>query len=141
MGGRPIGFRVGEGRGGTGDNDQPLQMEIIYNACNCPASTFMDSVAAPNNMLTYAVSGPEDKQPLPYYDNYMENVYDQNCGSYSVVLEPDYSFLSVQSLGSESTSQWKHKYPDQITANSNDVADIGKYSVTLRIIQDTSIAG
>ena len=50
MGGRPIGFYVNEGRGGTGTDDQPLQMQIVYNACNCPASSFIDTVAAPENM-------------------------------------------------------------------------------------------
>ena len=39
LGGRPIGFRVWQGEGGI--SKQPLQVAIVYNACNCPASTFM----------------------------------------------------------------------------------------------------
>ena len=84
-------------------------------------------------METKAVSGPVVVEPLPYYDNYIEYIYDQDCGTYSVTLEPVYSFLSIQTTGTVGTSQWAHQYPDQITASSNDVGDIGKYSVTLRI--------
>lgn len=39
LGGRPIGFRVWQGDGGI--PLQPLQIAIVYNSCNCPASTFM----------------------------------------------------------------------------------------------------
>ena len=55
----------------------------------------MTEIARPADMETWAVSGPVDVQALPYYDNYMEYIYDQNCGTYSVVLEPAYSFLSI----------------------------------------------
>ena len=75
LGGRPIGFDVGEGRGGTGTDDQPLKMSIVYNDCNCPASEFMTTISPPAEMTTYAVSGPADVQTLPYFDNYMENIY------------------------------------------------------------------
>ena len=86
-------------------------------------------------METWAVSGPADVEPLPYYDNYMEMIYDQNCGTYTVEIEPPYPFLTVQKAGSLGTSQWQHPYYDQITASSNNVDDIGKYLVTLRITQ------
>lgn len=36
--GRPIGFRVWMGEGGK--ENQPLLLSVIYNSCNCPASTF-----------------------------------------------------------------------------------------------------
>ena len=39
MGGRPIGFRVWSGPGGVAN--QNIQLAIVYNSCNCPASTFM----------------------------------------------------------------------------------------------------
>ena len=43
MGGRPIGFRVWLGDGGIDKTviNQPLAMSVIYNTCNCPASTFI----------------------------------------------------------------------------------------------------
>ena len=40
MKGRPIGFRVTMGNGGSSDNVSPLVMSVVYNACNCPASTY-----------------------------------------------------------------------------------------------------
>ena len=36
--GRPIGFGMYMGKGGT--DNQPLKMSIMYNGCNCPASYF-----------------------------------------------------------------------------------------------------
>ena len=39
LGGRPIGFRVWQGEGGI--SNQPLLIAIVYNSCNCPASTFV----------------------------------------------------------------------------------------------------
>ena len=39
MGGRPIGFRVWMGVGGL--PNQPILMSVVYNTCNCPASTFI----------------------------------------------------------------------------------------------------
>ena len=38
--GRPIGFRVWKGTGGGDLKNQPLLMSVVYNSCNCPASTF-----------------------------------------------------------------------------------------------------
>ena len=40
MQGRPIGFRVTMGEGGDAGNTAPLVMSVVYNACNCPASTY-----------------------------------------------------------------------------------------------------
>lgn len=55
MGGRPIGFRVWMGDGGR--ENQPLMMAVVYNSCNCPASTYIG-----NNpfldMTIEAVIGP-----------------------------------------------------------------------------------
>ena len=39
MKGRPIGFRVWMGKGGA--ENQPLLMAVVYNSCNCPASTYI----------------------------------------------------------------------------------------------------
>ena len=138
LGGPPIGFKVNEGYAqgvAVYADDYCLQMAIVYNGCNCPASSFLDTTTAPANMETTAVTGPIVVNPLPYYDNKMEYIYDQDCGTYSVTLEPEYPFLSIQTTGTVGPSQWAHQYPDQITVSSNDVDDIGKYSVTLRISQ------
>lgn len=63
MGGRPIGFRVWMGEGGM--PNQPLLISVVYNDCNCPASTFMG-----NNpfldMEIEAVVGPTQTQELKY---------------------------------------------------------------------------
>lgn len=49
LGGRPIGFRVWMGTGGQ--LNQPLLIAIVYNGCNCPASTFT-GLASPVDMQT-----------------------------------------------------------------------------------------
>lgn len=54
MGGRPIGFRVAIGEGGL--DEQPLIVYIIYNACNCPASTYIGNNEF-ENMTIEAVVG------------------------------------------------------------------------------------
>ena len=54
MKGRPIGFRVWMGEGGM--DNQPLTLSIIYNGCNCPASTF-DGKANFKNMEIEAIVG------------------------------------------------------------------------------------
>ena len=55
MGGRPIGFRVWMGDGGM--PNQPLLISVVYNACNCPASTFIGQNDFPNLEID-AVIGP-----------------------------------------------------------------------------------
>ena len=66
----------------------------------------------------------------------MTAIYEQDCGTYSIVLEPAYSFLSVEQTGAVGSIH-NHLYHDQITLSSNDVNDIGRYSVTIRVTQIT----
>ena len=63
MGGRPLGFGMYMGKGGT--ENQPLSMSIMYNSCNCPASTFSEE-QQPRDMSTEAVLGPDDVSNLMY---------------------------------------------------------------------------
>lgn len=78
MGGRPIGFRVQHGDHSDTTlipQAQPLQVAIVYNSCNCPASTYIG-----NNpfldMEIMSVVGPTQTQELKYQENYMESVYE-----------------------------------------------------------------
>ena len=82
--GRPIGFDTRMGDGGPiypNDDDsgpltpQPLAMKVIYNICNCPASTFTGDIA-PRDMQITVIQSPTDYQNnLPYQLNYMEYMY------------------------------------------------------------------
>ena len=66
--GRPIGFdsRMGDG-GPIYPNDdeskpltpQPLALRIIYNGCNCPASTFTGDII-PRDMAIRVINNPTD---------------------------------------------------------------------------------
>ena len=49
----------------------------------------------PRDMVTKAVSGPADIASLVYQENYMEYVYEQDCGTYTVTLSPTYTFLNL----------------------------------------------
>ena len=62
---------------------QPVAMKIIYNACNCPASTFIGNVA-PSDMTIQIQNIPSAEQVLQYQNNYIEFVYEQDCGTYEV---------------------------------------------------------
>ena len=69
MKGRPIGFRVWMGQGGK--ENQPLLISVVYNDCNCPASTFTGQEPFPDLGIE-AVIGPTQIEPLEYQTNYIE---------------------------------------------------------------------
>ena len=71
-----------------------MKMAIVYNSCNCPATTFMMN-SPPVDMTVKAVSGAPVSQALLYQDNYIENIYGQDCGKYSIRFEPPLSILQV----------------------------------------------
>ena len=82
MGGRPVGFdlRMGTGPGwGTPQYGQmvpqPVAMRIIYNACNCPASTFIGD-QTPSNVVMQVGNSATVHQALDYQTNYIEFVYE-----------------------------------------------------------------
>ena len=135
MKGRPLGFGIYMGKGGT--TNQPLKLSIFYNGCNCPASTFTTE-QQPRDMTTRAVSGPPDVASLDYQENYMEKVYEQNCGTYSVTLSPTYSFLTIAQTGATSATN-NLLYYDQLTLASSNPLDIGQYSVLMTVSQESSV--
>ena len=82
MGGRPVGFdiRMGEGPawGATQYSqiiDQPVALRIIFNTCNCPASTFIGD-QGPSAITVNSISGGSQNQALSYEDNYIQYVYE-----------------------------------------------------------------
>ena len=121
MPGRPLGFGIFMGQGGTAN--QPLKMSIMYNGCNCPATRFTTE-QQPRDMVTKAVSGPADVAALEYQQNYMEQIYEQNCGTYTVKLSPTYSFLTIAKTGATAGAN-SLTYFDQLTLVSNNPLDIG----------------
>jgi hypothetical protein len=84
--GRPVGFNMRLERP-TAAFDQVVAFQIIYNTCNCPASTYVGD-APVSDMQIYAVSTPTNNQVLAYQKNTMEMVYGQDCGGYTVTLQP-----------------------------------------------------
>ena len=64
MPGRPIGFDIrmgvgdGFGQATYGQNvDMPVAFKLIFNSCNCPASTYM-AEAAPTAISVEYISNP-----------------------------------------------------------------------------------
>lgn len=46
-------------------------------------------------MAIEAVVGEKQTQPLAYQENYIESVYNQNCGSYDIDYEPKLPFFRL----------------------------------------------
>ena len=67
--------------------EYPIAIRQIMNGCNCPATTFVGD-GQPEAMEVYAVSSPKQTKALAYQNNYIELVYGQNCGSYTLRVEP-----------------------------------------------------
>lgn len=101
--GRPIGFKVWEGKGGVVNSNNPrswnvegpLEISFIYNSCNCPATTYKIDALPTDMDFTFYVDTVAKSQTLPFYDNYMQFVYGQDCGKYHVRTVPAYSWLDV----------------------------------------------
>ena len=83
MGGRPIGFDIRMGVGPPNDFgltlygeviQQPVALKIIFNTCNCPASTFIGNLG-PSAINVESISGGAQNQVLQYEKNYIEDVY------------------------------------------------------------------
>ena len=62
-------------------------MAFVYNSCICPESYFVGE--APADMTIEAVVGAPVTQNLPYQYNWIESLYNQNCGSYSISMAPE----------------------------------------------------
>ena len=132
LGGRPIGFRAWQGDGGI--DDQVLLISIVYNACNCPASEFI-MTGNPSDMSIQAVVGVPVDQSLTYQENYMETIYGQDCGSYSITFTPELALLGLTVSGA-GLSPLGVPFIDLLTLTSNSIDDIGVYNLKMNIGQD-----
>ena len=64
-------------------------MRIINNICNCPASYFIAAdVGTINPMSIQVINGVADNQSINYVNNWIEFIYEQDCGTYTVDFEP-----------------------------------------------------
>jgi len=96
--GRPVGFdlRMGNSNPSFGWGIQTYgewqkhvsAVRIITNSCNCPASYFMTADVAPTAMTIDNGSGVTATQALGYVRNWIDFIYEQDCGTYSVKFEP-----------------------------------------------------
>ena len=147
--GRPIGFDIRMGTGGFNDFsdpllpviEQPLALKIIYNECNCAASTFIGD-NPPTDMAITIENSPTATQALTYQNNYIEYVYEQDCGRYEVVLEnqdssqPDINSILTVAEPDPRDGPNNLKYSDLITATTADPALVGQYVVDMVVRQN-----
>ena len=75
-------------------------------------------------MSTMAVSGPSDVATLDYQENYMEYVYNQDCGSYTVTMTPNLGLLTLRQTGATGGSNG-HTFYDEVTLASTSLSDVG----------------
>ena len=87
-------------------------------------------------MAIEAVVGEKQTQPLAYQENYIESVYNQNCGSYDIDYEPKLPFFRLSQSGT--TDPRNNRYTDLGTLDPVSLEDVGQYQVTMRIFQDSS---
>ena len=121
MAGRPIGFGVYMGYGGT--SNQPIQLSVMYNECNCPASTFMANNPPPNFTIE-AVVGASQSATLPYQQNYMEFSYKQDCGAYTTSISPTKSYVTLSDSGAVG-GEFNHIYTDTFDLVAPPLSEIG----------------
>lgn len=72
MKGRPVGFRVWEGD--FPKPNGPIKMSVVYNACNCPASTF-EGIAF-EDLECSVLPNKKVESPVEFQPNYMSSVYE-----------------------------------------------------------------
>jgi len=77
------------------------------------------------------VKGPIVEQILPYFEDYMTQIYEQNCGSYTLEITPINPFHTWTKTGFGGPHS--HPYVDKMFLQTNDDADIGLYPVELKI--------
>ena len=61
----------------------------------------------------------------------------QNCGSYSIKLEPDLQFFLVTSSGTKGPRGYP--YNDTLTLKKTELSDIGEYQVKMTVYQNPAI--
>lgn len=87
-------------------------------------------------MTIEAVVGATQVQTLQYQQNYMKQVYDQDCGSYDIEYFPQYSFFSFDENGAVDYAG--RPITDTGTLTAGTIDDVGQYTVTQRTYQDIS---
>lgn len=85
-----------------------------------------------------AVVGPTQTQTLKYQENYMNSVYGQDCGSYSIDYYPKYPFFSFSKAGSVDYAG--RPYTDLGTFVTGTLDDVGQYPVTMVTYQEATDA-
>ena len=109
-------------------------MSVVYNSCNCPASTFSGNNPF-SDMDIEAVVGATQTQTLNYQENYMESSYGQYCGSYELLSSPTYAFFSFSQTGTNQDNSG-NAYTDLGTLTAGTLDDIGQYTMTMTTQQD-----
>ena len=74
-------------------------------------------------MAITAVIGADETQAIEEQLDTIGELWGQDCGGYSLRLDPSLAFLSISSLGGS--------YPDLMTIVAPTSAEIGVYSVQL----------
>ena len=92
-------------------------------------------------MSVSAMSSPLSTQTLPYMDNYIQFVYGQDCGTYSIALEPvdptcDMSHLLTVAAPSGTGGSNNQPYPQEMTLESNDINDVGECDMEIVVTSD-----
>ena len=87
--------------------------------------------AAPSDIDVTSVSPGTATQALPYQENYVEYLYGQNCGTYSVsfaAVDPSCDHTSLLSVdaktGTHATNS--NAFSQTMTLTSNNPSDVGE---------------
>jgi hypothetical protein len=120
-------------------------MRIVTNSCNCPASYFMTADISPTAMSMQVVNGVPATQAIGYVRNWIDFIYEQDCGTYTVKFEPvDPTCDLTSALSADARSGAgganNKPYSQQITMNTADVNMIGQCQTNLVIEQDVTDA-
>lgn len=68
-------------------------------------------------------------------ENSVESAYGQDCGTYTAILSPAYSFLKLEKTGKTGGPN-EHTFWDRLTLFTDDPNDIGEYYVEVKISQE-----
>ena len=108
-------------------------MSVVYNSCNCPASTFEGIAFA--DMECSVTPDLIVEQPVEFQPNYMESVYEQNCGAYSLETSPSLDWFEFKTSG-DSLDANGLAYPDIGSLKCSSTDNIGEHIINMVIKQD-----
>ena len=108
--------------------NQLMKLQVIFNECVCPTSAFLAD-APPEDLQITAKVGSITARDIPFQNNRVSNQWGQDCGSYSVRLEPELpDLLLLQSVG--------RVYTDRIRLGPASQSQVGVYNVKMIIEQN-----